>query len=67
MALSPAGYGWVSPLVQVVPYVTTIFGGLRAGKMVMLQGVVPLKAHRYGEHSTGVLELGVPLCLQGAP
>ncbi|XP_045656659.1 galectin-12 isoform X7 [Ursus americanus] len=31
----------------VVPYVTTIFGGLRAGKMVMLQGVVPLKAHRF--------------------
>ncbi|KAI5932968.1 Galectin-12 [Manis javanica] len=31
----------------VVPYVTTIFGGLRAGKMVMLQGVVPLAAHRF--------------------
>ncbi|XP_074192613.1 galectin-12 isoform X2 [Rhinolophus sinicus] len=31
----------------VVPYVTTIFGGLRAGKMVMLQGVVPLKARRF--------------------
>ncbi|XP_062053793.1 galectin-12 isoform X2 [Lepus europaeus] len=31
----------------VVPYVTTIFGGLHAGKMVMLQGVVPLKAHRF--------------------
>lgn len=30
----------------VVPYVTTIFGGLHAGKMVMLQGVVPLDAHR---------------------
>ncbi|EPQ02243.1 Galectin-12 [Myotis brandtii] len=30
----------------VVPYVTTIFGGLRAGKMVMLQGVVPLDARR---------------------
>ncbi|EAW74151.1 galectin 12 [Homo sapiens] len=29
----------------VVPYVTTIFGGLHAGKMVMLQGVVPLDAH----------------------
>ncbi|XP_012785696.3 galectin-12 isoform X1 [Ochotona princeps] len=31
----------------VLPYVTTIFGGLHAGKMVMLQGVVPLKAHRF--------------------
>ncbi|XP_070084928.1 galectin-12 isoform X4 [Equus przewalskii] len=31
----------------VVPYVTTIFGGLRAGKMVMLQGVVPRNAHRF--------------------
>ncbi|XP_017653938.1 galectin-12 isoform X2 [Nannospalax galili] len=31
----------------VVPYVTTIFGGLRAGKMVMLQGVVPLHARRF--------------------
>uniref|UniRef100_G1SZ06 Galectin n=1 Tax=Oryctolagus cuniculus TaxID=9986 RepID=G1SZ06_RABIT len=31
----------------VVPYVTTIFGGLHAGKMVMLQGVVPLKARRF--------------------
>uniref|UniRef100_G1PGC0 Galectin n=2 Tax=Myotis lucifugus TaxID=59463 RepID=G1PGC0_MYOLU len=31
----------------VVPYVTTIFGGLRAGKMVMLQGVVPLDARRF--------------------
>ncbi|PNI45490.1 LGALS12 isoform 2 [Pan troglodytes] len=31
----------------VVPYVTTIFGGLRAGKMVVLQGVVPLDAHRF--------------------
>ncbi|ELK23471.1 Galectin-12 [Myotis davidii] len=31
----------------VVPYVTTIFGGLRAGKMVMLQGVVPLEARRF--------------------
>ncbi|XP_011718814.2 galectin-12 isoform X5 [Macaca nemestrina] len=31
----------------VVPYVTTIFGGLHAGKMVMLQGVVPLDAHRF--------------------
>nr|XP_039327472.1 galectin-12 isoform X3 [Saimiri boliviensis boliviensis] len=29
----------------VVPYVMTIFGGLHAGKMVMLQGVVPLDAH----------------------
>lgn len=45
-ALSPAPYGEVSPLVQIVPYVTTIFGGLRAGKMVMLQGVVPLNARR---------------------
>ncbi|KAM5225537.1 galectin-12 isoform 4-T4 [Hipposideros larvatus] len=36
--------GW---LASVVPYVTTIFGGLRAGKMVMLQGVVPLKARRF--------------------
>ncbi|VFV41313.1 galectin-12 isoform 2 [Lynx pardinus] len=35
------------PLVQVVPYVTTIFGGLRAGKMVTLQGVVPLDARRF--------------------
>lgn len=32
--------------VQVIPYVTTIFGGLRAGKMVMLQGAVPLNARR---------------------
>uniref|UniRef100_A0A8D2DNW2 Galectin n=1 Tax=Sciurus vulgaris TaxID=55149 RepID=A0A8D2DNW2_SCIVU len=31
----------------VIPYVTTIFGGLHAGKMVMLQGVVPLRAHRF--------------------
>ncbi|XP_073739411.1 galectin-12 isoform X8 [Callorhinus ursinus] len=31
----------------VIPYVTTIFGGLRAGKMVMLQGVVPLEARRF--------------------
>ncbi|XP_077718218.1 galectin-12 isoform X6 [Canis aureus] len=31
----------------VVPYVTTIFGGLRAGKMVMLQGMVPEDAHRF--------------------
>ncbi|XP_077615733.1 galectin-12 isoform X2 [Crocuta crocuta] len=31
----------------IVPYVTTIFGGLRAGKMVMLQGVVPLNARRF--------------------
>ncbi|XP_054426676.1 galectin-12 [Pteronotus mesoamericanus] len=31
----------------VVPYVTTIFGGLRAGKMVMLQGEVPLDARRF--------------------
>ncbi|XP_058545359.1 galectin-12 isoform X2 [Neofelis nebulosa] len=31
----------------VVPYVTTIFGGLRAGKMVTLQGVVPLDARRF--------------------
>ncbi|XP_036114818.1 galectin-12 isoform X1 [Molossus molossus] len=31
----------------VVPYITTIFGGLRAGKMVMLQGVVPLDARRF--------------------
>ncbi|XP_045039481.2 galectin-12 isoform X3 [Desmodus rotundus] len=31
----------------VVPYVTTIFGGLRAGKMVMLQGEVPLGARRF--------------------
>ncbi|XP_072826260.1 galectin-12 isoform X1 [Vicugna pacos] len=35
------------PLVQLVPYVTTIFGGLRAGKMVTLQGVVPLGARRF--------------------
>ncbi|XP_036715061.1 galectin-12 isoform X4 [Balaenoptera musculus] len=31
----------------VVPYVTTIFGGLRAGKMVMLQGAVPVNARRF--------------------
>ncbi|XP_029062634.1 galectin-12 isoform X1 [Monodon monoceros] len=31
----------------VVPYVTTIFGGLRAGKMVVLQGAVPLNARRF--------------------
>ncbi|XP_073904044.1 galectin-12 isoform X4 [Castor canadensis] len=31
----------------MVPYVTTIFGGLHAGKMVMLQGVVPLCARRF--------------------
>ncbi|XP_042761340.1 galectin-12 isoform X1 [Panthera leo] len=31
----------------VVPYVTTIFGGLRAGKMVTLQGMVPLDARRF--------------------
>ncbi|XP_035978039.1 galectin-12 isoform X8 [Halichoerus grypus] len=31
----------------VLPYVTTIFGGLRAGKMVMLQGAVPLEARRF--------------------
>ncbi|XP_008590151.1 PREDICTED: galectin-12 [Galeopterus variegatus] len=31
----------------VVPYVTTIFGGLHAGKMVMLQGMVPLGARRF--------------------
>ncbi|KAG8522584.1 Galectin-12 [Galemys pyrenaicus] len=31
----------------VVPYVTTIFGGLRDGKMVMLQGEVPLDARRF--------------------
>ncbi|XP_010955340.2 galectin-12 isoform X2 [Camelus bactrianus] len=31
----------------VVPYVTTIFGGLRAGKMVTLQGAVPLGARRF--------------------
>ncbi|XP_060260041.1 galectin-12 isoform X3 [Ovis aries] len=31
----------------VIPYVTTIFGGLRAGKMVMLQGAVPLNARRF--------------------
>lgn len=42
----PTPCGWVSPLMQVVPYVTTIFGGLRAGKMVQLQGVVPLDARR---------------------
>nr|KAF6465697.1 galectin 12 [Rousettus aegyptiacus] len=36
------------PVFQpVVPYVTTIFGGLRAGKMVMLQGEVPLDARRF--------------------
>ncbi|MXQ90705.1 hypothetical protein E5288_WYG016156 [Bos mutus] len=32
---------------KVTPFVTTIFGGLRAGKMVMLQGAVPLNAHRW--------------------
>ncbi|XP_004264299.1 galectin-12 isoform X3 [Orcinus orca] len=31
----------------VVPYVATIFGGLRAGKMVVLQGAVPLNARRF--------------------
>ncbi|XP_004383872.1 galectin-12 [Trichechus manatus latirostris] len=31
----------------VIPYVTTIFGGLHAGKMVMLQGVVPQHGHRF--------------------
>ncbi|XP_076972039.1 galectin-12 isoform X2 [Tamandua tetradactyla] len=31
----------------VIPYVTTIFGGLRAGKMVMLEGVVPTDARRF--------------------
>ncbi|XP_076772613.1 galectin-12 isoform X3 [Arvicanthis niloticus] len=31
----------------VIPYGTTIFGGLYAGKMVMLQGVVPLHAQRF--------------------
>ncbi|XP_053418423.1 galectin-12 isoform X8 [Nycticebus coucang] len=31
----------------VVPYVTTIFGGLHTGKMVMLQGVVPRDAHKF--------------------
>ncbi|XP_010852248.1 PREDICTED: galectin-12 isoform X4 [Bison bison bison] len=36
------------PVFQpVIPFVTTIFGGLRAGKMVMLQGAVPLNAHRF--------------------
>ncbi|KAB0404146.1 hypothetical protein E2I00_008899, partial [Balaenoptera physalus] len=36
----------------VVPYVTTIFGGLRAGKMVMLQGAVPLNARSRVPHVT---------------
>ncbi|XP_074083747.1 galectin-12 isoform X2 [Macrotis lagotis] len=31
----------------VIPYVTTIFGGLHAGKMVMIQGVVPPDAQRF--------------------
>ncbi|XP_021007913.1 galectin-12 [Mus caroli] len=31
----------------VIPYGTTIFGGLYAGKMVTLQGVVPLHARRF--------------------
>uniref|UniRef100_H0UWW2 Galectin n=1 Tax=Cavia porcellus TaxID=10141 RepID=H0UWW2_CAVPO len=31
----------------VVPYVTTIFGGLHAGKMVVLQGAVPRDARRF--------------------
>uniref|UniRef100_UPI004038A3A2 galectin-12-like isoform X14 n=1 Tax=Callospermophilus lateralis TaxID=76772 RepID=UPI004038A3A2 len=58
---SPGSWGWgccgnlhtcPSPCsdpvrTQVIPYVTTIFGGLHAGKMVMLQGVVPLRAHRF--------------------
>ncbi|XP_006903173.1 PREDICTED: galectin-12-like [Elephantulus edwardii] len=36
------------PVFQpVVPYATTIFGGLHAGKMVMLQGVVPEDARRF--------------------
>ncbi|KAL2805734.1 galectin-12 isoform 3 [Daubentonia madagascariensis] len=34
-------------LHPVVPYVTTIFGGLHTGKMVMLQGVVPPGARRF--------------------
>ncbi|XP_053058996.1 galectin-12 isoform X2 [Acinonyx jubatus] len=45
--LQPPVFHPVSPLVQVVPYVTTIFGGLHAGKMVTLQGVVPLDARRF--------------------
>ncbi|XP_045153259.1 galectin-12 isoform X1 [Echinops telfairi] len=36
------------PVFQpVIPYVTTIFGGLHTGKMVMLQGVVPQDARRF--------------------
>ncbi|XP_038620889.1 galectin-12 isoform X1 [Tachyglossus aculeatus] len=31
----------------VIPYVTTIFGGLYAGKMVMMQGTVPHEADRF--------------------
>ncbi|XP_005414803.1 PREDICTED: galectin-12 isoform X1 [Chinchilla lanigera] len=31
----------------VVPYITTIFGGLHAGKMVVLQGAVPRDARRF--------------------
>ncbi|XP_040604198.1 galectin-12 isoform X9 [Mesocricetus auratus] len=38
--------GQLNSKLHVVPYVTTIFGGLYAGKMVMLQGVVPLHARR---------------------
>ncbi|XP_040604165.1 galectin-12 isoform X3 [Mesocricetus auratus] len=39
--------GQLNSKLHVVPYVTTIFGGLYAGKMVMLQGVVPLHARRF--------------------
>ncbi|XP_075403660.1 galectin-12 [Tenrec ecaudatus] len=36
------------PVFQpVIPYVTTIFGGLHTGKMVMLQGIVPQDARRF--------------------
>ncbi|KAM6158890.1 galectin-12 isoform 2-T2 [Rhynchocyon petersi] len=36
------------PVFQpIVPYVTTIFGGLHTGKMVMLQGLVPDNARRF--------------------
>ncbi|XP_051820944.1 galectin-12 isoform X2 [Antechinus flavipes] len=31
----------------IIPYVTTIFGGLHAGKMVMVQGVVPPEAQKF--------------------
>ncbi|XP_048216748.1 galectin-12 isoform X2 [Perognathus longimembris pacificus] len=44
----PDGFILQPPVFHpVIPYVTTIFGGLYAGKMVVLQGVVPLHARRF--------------------